>query len=152
MTLQNRRRARLVRVTALVASAVGGAVLSLGATTAQAATPGSTPASAVRAALPPGVVPLNDSEPCPSATLCLYRDYGNRGPAYGIGAGYNVNLRDLPMAGGGTAADNVSSWVNNTDSVALLLDENGPARPVFPGQHLQEPPELNDSVDLVVWP
>ena len=111
-------------------------------------------AAEARAALPPGVVQLGDGEPCPPATLCLYRDYGNTGPAYGIGAGYNVNLNDLPMSGGaaGTAADNVSSWVNNTGSVGLLIDEDGPSRPLFPGQQLQEPPEYNDTVDLVVWP
>lgn len=151
MTTEHRRYARLARVAAMAASAVAAAVLPLSAGAAYAA----APAPSTRAALPPGVVQLNNSEPCPLHTLCLYRDYGNQGPAYGIGAGHNVNLNDLPMAGGpnSTAANNVSSWVNNTERPAVLIDENGPVvRLLHPRQSLQEPPQLNDSVDLVVWP
>lgn len=125
-------------------------VAAIGAT----ASAGPPATAAARQPLPPGVVALGDGEPCPPGTLCLYRDYGRQGPAYGIGAGYSVDLRELPMAGrGGTAADNVSSWVNNTGSPALLVDESGGGRfrPLFPGQELEEPLELNDSVDRVHW-
>ncbi|MGW0733118.1 peptidase inhibitor family I36 protein [Streptomyces sp. NPDC002851] len=143
MTTRHRRHTRLARLTAMAAAAVAAAMLPLSAGTAHAA------------ALPPGVIQLHDGEPCPPATLCLYRDYGNQGPAYGIGAGYDVNLNDLPMGGGNgyTAANNVSSWVNNTESPALLIDDDGQTvRPLHPHQWLQEPPPYNDSVDLVVWP
>ncbi|MGW7514844.1 peptidase inhibitor family I36 protein [Streptomyces sp. NPDC054796] len=151
MTIIHRRRARLVRTTVMAAAAVVAAVLPVSAGVAHAAEP---EAAAPQAALPPGVVQLGDSEPCPPATLCLYRDYGNKGPAYGIGAGYNVDLKQLPMAGGSssTAANNVSSWVNNTGAVGILVDEDGPTRPLFPSQQLQEPPQFNDTVDLVAWP
>lgn len=101
--------------------------------------------------LPPGVVQLNDGEACPQGTLCLYQHYGRRGPAYGIGAGYTVHLKDLPM-GNGTAANNVSSWVNNTASLAELVDtDNDNTRPLFPGQSLEEPSSTNDTVDVVCW-
>ncbi|MEV4071205.1 peptidase inhibitor family I36 protein [Nonomuraea fuscirosea] len=109
---------------------------------------------AVAAQLPPGVIQLGDGEPCPPGTLCLYRDYGFSGPAYGIGAGYVVDLHWLPMPGSGgpTAADNVSSWANRTAGVAVLVDaQSGHTRPLFPGQHLEEPLPLNDTVDRVVW-
>ncbi|GAA4311940.1 hypothetical protein BJY14_003124 [Actinomadura luteofluorescens] len=54
--------------------------------------------------------------------------------------------------GDGTAADNVSSWVNNTHSMAVLIDANeGKARPLYAGQSLEEPPSDNDTVDLVDW-
>ncbi|GAB2783194.1 peptidase inhibitor family I36 protein [Streptomyces daliensis] len=150
MTTNHRNRAtRLARTTVRAAAAVAAVVLPLGAGVAHAAQ-----AAGPEGALPPGVVKLNDGEPCPSATLCLYRDYGNQGPAYGIGAGYNVDLKQLPMEGGNgsSAANNVSSWVNNTGSVGLLIDEDGPTRPLFPSQQLQEPPQFNDTVDLVAWP
>ncbi|MGW2307736.1 peptidase inhibitor family I36 protein [Actinomadura luteofluorescens] len=136
----------LVTTTALAAcsTAFGPAI----STAAQAATVTTRPALAD---LPPGVVKLNDAEGCPPATLCLYQHYNRRGPAYGIGAGYRVDLTDLPM-GDGTAADNVSSWVNNTHSMAVLIDANeGKARPLYAGQPLEEPPSDNDTVDLVDW-
>ena len=65
--------------------------------------------------LPPGVVKLGDGENCPPGTFCLYRDYQRKGPAYGIGAGYDVDLSKLNMS------KTVSSWVNNTQSNALLI-------------------------------
>ncbi|MFI0372240.1 peptidase inhibitor family I36 protein [Actinomadura sp. 1N219] len=119
---------------------------------ATTATPAASAAAApARLDLPPGVIKLNDSERCPMATLCLYQHYNRRGPAYGIGAGYQVDLRELPM-NGGTAANNVSSWVNNTDTLAVLIDEDtGTARPLFPRQQLEEPPPYNDTVDQVDW-
>ncbi|MEV0668295.1 peptidase inhibitor family I36 protein [Actinomadura luteofluorescens] len=136
----------LVTTTALAAcAAMTGPAVS---TAAQAATVTSRPALAD---LPPGVIKLNDAEGCPPVTLCLYQHYKRQGPAYGIGAGYRVDLNDLPM-GNGTAADNVSSWVNNTHSVAVLIDANeGKARPLYPGRPLEEPPSDNDTVDLVDW-
>ncbi|MFF9569118.1 peptidase inhibitor family I36 protein [Streptomyces sp. NPDC014685] len=147
MTARRTMSARLARV-AVVATTVVGSLLPLGAGVAHAA-----PGSGI--ALPPGVVALNDGEPCPPATLCLYRDYNNRGPAYGIGAGYDVDLRDLPMQGGvhgPTAANEVSSWVNNTHDLATLADLEGhQLRPLFPGQSLQEPATENDTVDFVHW-
>ncbi|TMR92373.1 peptidase inhibitor family I36 protein [Nonomuraea basaltis] len=114
------------------------------------------PAAAAPAhALPPGVIQLGPSEPCPPATLCLYRDYGRSGPAYGIGAGYSVDLNDLPMPGGlgdSSAANNISSWVNNAQGLAVLIDrKSGQARPLFPGQPIEEPPPYNDTVDEVDW-
>lgn len=65
--------------------------------------------------LPPGVVKLNDGEKCPPRTLCLYRDHHCQGPAYGIRAGYDVNLSKLNMS------KDVSWWVNGTESTALLI-------------------------------
>ncbi|SNR95854.1 peptidase inhibitor family I36 protein [Actinomadura mexicana] len=136
----------LVATTALAACAtVTGPAVT---TAAQAATVTTQPA---QADLPPGVVQLDDAEGCPPATLCLYQHYKRQGPAYGIGAGYKVALKALPM-GNGTAANNVSSWVNNTHSLAVLIDEdNGKARPLYPGQPLEEPTSDNDTVDLVDW-
>ena len=105
--------------------------------------------------LPPGVIRLNDGEVCPPSTLCLYRDYGNSGPAYGIGAGYVVNLGMLPMpggVGGPTAANNVSSWVNNTGFSAFLVDaDQSLVRSFYPQQSMAEPIGTNDSVDVVAW-
>lgn len=141
---------RLARGTAVAAAAVATAVLPLGAGAAHATT-----APVPGAALPPGVVQLNDGDPCPPATLCLYRDYGHRGPAYGIGAGYQVDLSMLPMSGGvhgSTAANEVSSWVNNTGSDAMLFTLGSrQVRPLFPGQSLQETPATNDTVDFIAW-
>ncbi|MEU4827221.1 peptidase inhibitor family I36 protein [Actinomadura citrea] len=136
----------LVSTTALAACAT---VTGLAASTAaQAATATTRPA---QADLPPGVVQLDDAEGCPPATLCLYQHYNRQGPAYGIGAGYPVNLNSLPM-GNRTAANNVSSWVNNTHSLAVLIDaDKDKARPLYPGQPLEEPPSDNDTVDLVNW-
>ncbi|MFE1315795.1 peptidase inhibitor family I36 protein [Streptomyces sp. NPDC058755] len=143
-----RRPLTLARATAAAAAAAAALLLPLSAAPANAA-------AAPAAALPPGVIHLEDSEPCPPATLCLYRDYGRQGPAYGIGAGYYVDLRRLPMpggVGGPSAADNVSSWVNNTGYAALLIDEEDQQdRPLFPGQYLEEPPPTNDTVDVVRW-
>ena len=103
------------------------------------------------AALPPGVIPLNDGEFCPPSTLCLYQHYGRRGLAYGIGAGCRVDLHWLPM-GDGAAANNVSSWVNNTESDAWLVDSDNDVRRILPaGQSLEEPAERNDTVDQIEW-
>jgi predicted small secreted protein len=116
-----------------------------------AAQAAAVPARQAAAELPPGVVQLNDGEQCPPATLCLYRDYNRQGPAYGIGAGYRVDLRQLPM-GDATAANNISSWVNHAGGVAMLIDaDRGEARPLPPGRPLEEPPSDNDTVDLVAW-
>ncbi|WP_424528189.1 peptidase inhibitor family I36 protein [Sphaerisporangium viridialbum] len=108
--------------------------------------------------LPPGVVKLTDGEQCPAKTLCLYRDYGHKGPAYGIGAGHQVDLSKLPMAGGvagrPSAANNISSWVNNTDYKAKLINIDPPAlsRSLRKGRSLEEPAATNDTVDRVDWP
>ncbi|TDD02771.1 hypothetical protein E1292_22775 [Nonomuraea deserti] len=134
--------ARLLTGAAVATAAVGALGLPAAAAPAQV--------------LPPDVIRLGPGEPCPPATLCLYRDYGRNGPAYGIGAGHDVDLRALPMpsgVGGPSAADNVSSWVNATHSVALLIDRDGSLpRPLFPHRPLEEPPASNDSVDVVAWP
>ncbi|NUT08962.1 MAG: hypothetical protein HOQ38_00700 [Nonomuraea sp.] len=138
-----------MRSTPLVRMLTGAAVLTFAGALAVPA------ASAAAWPLPPGVVALGPGEPCPSATLCLYRDYDRSGPAYGIGAGYDVDLDDLPMpggVGGPSAANNVSSWVNDTSHPALLIDRDEPrGRPLFPGQPLEEPPYTNDTVDEVRW-
>ncbi|MBD0672632.1 hypothetical protein [Streptomyces sp. CBMA156] len=105
------------------------------------------------ASLPPGVVKLNDGEPAPEKTLTLYRDYGHKGPAYGIGAGYSVNLDDLPMKGTNgstTASKNISSWVNTTDSDAVLIDDKD-KRTLKSGDSLEEPAKKNDSVTSIAW-
>ncbi|MEU7856108.1 peptidase inhibitor family I36 protein [Nonomuraea sp. NPDC049141] len=113
--------------------------------------PAAHAATTAPAAFPPGVIQLSDGEPCPPATLCLYQHYMRRGPAYGIGAGYRVDLRWLPM-GGRSAANNVSSWVNNTESDAVLVDDDDDVRRILPaGESLEEPPEHNDTVDVVDW-
>ncbi|MET9658930.1 peptidase inhibitor family I36 protein [Streptomyces sp. NPDC006510] len=146
MTTSFQRPNRLARVAAAAAATAAAAIVLL---------PGTATANSAAGHLPPGVVQLLDGEPCPPATLCLYRDYGNQGPAYGIGAGYHVDLRDLPMSGGvngPTAANEASSWVNNTDHLALLVDMDKAAiRLLFPHQFLQEPPQTNDTVDMVHW-
>lgn len=143
------QRPHLARTAAALAVAATAVVLPWTITTAHAAV---TP----QAAAPPGVVKLADSEACPPATLCLYRDYRRRGPAYGIGAGYIINLSKLPLAGGqggnNTAADNISSWVNNTASAARLTDtETGVTRTLNAGGSLEEPSANNDTVDVVSW-
>lgn len=119
-------------------------------TVAQAASPQGAFVQAQ--SLPPGVVRLNDGETCPSAMLCLYRHYGRTGTAYGILPGHNVDLSDLPMDDGTTAADNISSWVNNTDSTALLIAINSSStRQLSAHQSLEEPDSTNDTVDDVAW-
>ena len=140
----------------LLTSALGLAAIvttTVGSVDARAAVAQGVAAQA--ASLPPGVVQLHDGETCPPATLCLYRDYGRKGPAYGIGAGFQVSLRQLPMApgaGGTTAANNVSSWVNNTHGIAVLIDlDRRITRHLRPGQSLEEPRETNDTVDVVSW-
>ncbi|WP_149181788.1 peptidase inhibitor family I36 protein [Streptomyces sp. TRM49041] len=151
MTTTRKRRPRTARLAGLAAAVLAAAALPLGAGAPSAV---AAPADAEAAPLPPGVVKLNDGEPCPIGTLCLYRDYNFSGPAYGIGAGYEVDLRHLPMAGapGGSAADNVSSWVDYTGSPAFLRDDDtGLTRSLFPNQRLQEPSALNDTVDRVFW-
>lgn len=152
MSTLSKRRTGIARTAGALATAVAALALPFGTGAAHAAAP---TASRADWALPPGVIKLQDGEPCPPATLCLYRDYGNAGPAYGIGAGFNVDLRNLPMLGSGgpTAANNVSSWVNHTASSAVLVDiESQQLRPLSPGQELQEPPLSNDTVDAVGWP
>lgn len=152
MTNTQKRRTRNVRMAGLAAAALAAVALPLGMGAASAV---AAPADAEAAHLPPGVIKLNDSEPCPIGTLCLYRDYNFSGPAYGIGAGYEVDLRELPMEGapGGSAADNVSSWVNYTGTPAFLYDNDmGLTRPLFLNQRLQEQPNTNDTVDRVFWP
>lgn len=149
----------LVRTTAALAATATALVLPWSvSSTAAHAEPMRSEASQAQAALPPGVVRLEDGENCPSATLCLYRDTGRRGPAYGIGAGYDVDLKELPITGGvggsTSAANNVSSWVNNTASIAQLIDvdtEPPTARTLGAGQPLEESATTNDTVDKVRW-
>ncbi|MFG2908638.1 hypothetical protein ACGF13_26665 [Kitasatospora sp. NPDC048286] len=105
------------------------------------------------AQLPPGVVKLTDGETAPPKTLAIYRDSNRKGPAYGIGAGFAVNLSDLPMDGhNGTksASKNISSWVNNTDSDAVLIDDTG-KRTLQANSTLEESSATNDSVTRVEW-
>ncbi|SEG67271.1 hypothetical protein SAMN04489712_108270 [Thermomonospora echinospora] len=128
-----------------------GAVLGVAAAALLLAPTAAFSATQAPQALPAGVVKLNDGEGCPSMTLCLYRDYDRRGPAYGIGAGYTVDLSQLPM-GSGTAANNISSWVNMTRYTAALIDrDKNRIRLLLPGESLEEPMSSNDSVDEVSW-
>jgi hypothetical protein len=57
----------------------------------------------------------------------------------------------MPGGRSDTAADNVSSWVNDTSYAAELLDLTASPRALFPGQNLEEPPSRNDTVDFVHW-
>ncbi|GAA3159948.1 MULTISPECIES: peptidase inhibitor family I36 protein [Nonomuraea] len=130
--------------------------LLTGLAVAAAVTATALPAQAApRLALPEGVFRLADGQPCPWATLCLYRDYNRSGPAYGVRAGYDVDLFDLPMpggVGGPTAANNVSSWVNRTGSTAVLVDlRRLRIRLLLPGRSIEEPPGDNDTVDFLRW-
>ncbi|GAB2941808.1 peptidase inhibitor family I36 protein [Nonomuraea fastidiosa] len=130
--------------------------LLTGLAVAAAVTATTLPAQAApRLALPKGVFRLADGQPCPRATLCLYRDYNRSGPAYGVRAGSDVDLFDLPMpggVGGPTAANNVSSWVNRTGSTAVLVDlRRLRIRLLFPWQSIEEPPGDNDTVDFLRW-
>jgi hypothetical protein len=128
-----------------------GAILAAAAATALL--PFTTPTFADQSAdaLPAGVIKLSDGETCPTATLCLYRDYGRSGPAYGIGAGYTVDLSELPM-GVRTAANNISSWANQTQHTAVLVDhDDSRTRPLTSGQSMEEPMGNNDSVDEISW-
>ncbi|WP_018654503.1 peptidase inhibitor family I36 protein [Actinomadura flavalba] len=125
----------------------------LTATAATALLAPATPATATApGVLPPGITALPDSAPCPANRLCLYRDYGRRGPAYAIPAGRWTNLSNLPMAtGNGTAADNVSSWHNTTRATAVLANAPDDGRLLPRGTALEEPAASNDTVDHVLW-
>ncbi|MFE3492743.1 hypothetical protein ACFXOS_06470 [Streptomyces sp. NPDC059175] len=98
--------------------------------------------------LPAGVVVIEGSE-CPPATLGLWKHYGRKGPAYGIGAGYMVALSELP-ADGGSMTRNVSSWVNLTQSDAKLISSKG-TRVLKAGESLEEPAEHNDTAERIEW-
>ncbi|WP_019629788.1 peptidase inhibitor family I36 protein [Actinomadura atramentaria] len=127
---------------AVTATAAG--ALALGALPAAASASPARP-------LPHGVVRLADSRPCPRAVLCLYRDYGRSGPAYAVRPGYPVELSRLPMSGR-TAANNVSSWVNNTRWRVVLVDtDRHTAHVVGPRSGYEEPWSNNDTEDLVLW-
>ncbi|GAA3790780.1 hypothetical protein GCM10022226_07250 [Sphaerisporangium flaviroseum] len=138
-----------------VAAVAAMTTFSFPAATAMAEPVGDTPVTDTP--LPAGVVKLGDGEQCPTKTLCVYRDYGRSGPAYGIGAGYHVDLNKLPITGGvagrPSEANNVSSWVNNTGSKAKLIniDTPGLIRSLKPGRSLEEPTVTNDTVDTVDW-
>lgn len=126
--------------------AAGAAALFLAAGTAS---------TALASAPPSGAVRLADSASCPFNSLCLYRDYAFEGPGYSIPAGYPTDLHYVPMPGGvggsSSAANNVSSWINNTGYTVRLIDYEGVDRVLYPGSSLEESPETNDSVDAIDW-
>lgn len=100
--------------------------------------------------LPNGVVEIKpEGSPCPPKTLGLWRHYNCGGEGYGIGAGFEVDLSQLPISGG-NMSKNVSSWVNNTDSNAKLISKSG-TRILRAGDKLEEPKEHNDTVERVAW-
>lgn len=100
--------------------------------------------------LPPGVVQITpDGAPCPPKTLGLYRHYNCQGTGYGIGAGFEVDLSQLPLPGGGSMSKNVSSWVNLTDSDAKLIGKG--ERILKAGEKLEEPAGYNDTVERIDW-
>jgi hypothetical protein len=104
-------------------------------------------------ALPPGVMKLNEGEPCPPKTLCMYEHPDFKGVAYGVGAGYSVNLSDLACEGcawGPTMAKNVSSWNNGTDSTAELIEEGGKSTKLGPGETINRGP-TEDKIVKIVW-
>ncbi|WP_326637228.1 peptidase inhibitor family I36 protein [Streptosporangium sp. NBC_01755] len=114
-----------------------------------------TAAAQQSSTLPPRVIQLEENASCPFNSLCLYRDYGFNGPGYSIPAGYPTDLNNVPMPGGvggtSTAANNVSSWINNTGYYVQLIDYEGAERTLYPGYSLEEPPDTNDSVDAIDW-
>ncbi|MFI0372241.1 hypothetical protein ACH35V_30630 [Actinomadura sp. 1N219] len=127
--------------------------VAMAAFTTTAAAPGTAHAGPVPrgGGLPPGVVKLAPSATCPKAMLCLYRFFRHKGPAYGIFARYRVALKDLPMDGG-TAANSISSWQNNTHATAVLTDERtGHTQRLAPGQRLEDLPPHDDIIDHVDW-
>ncbi|MCX4629340.1 MULTISPECIES: hypothetical protein [unclassified Streptomyces] len=100
--------------------------------------------------LPPGVVQiLPEGSPCPPKTLGLYQHYSCQGPGYGIGAGFDVDLAQLPIPGGGSMSKNVSSWVNLTDSDVKLIGKG--ERILKAGEKLEEPSGYNDTVQRIAW-
>lgn len=147
-------RARIVRAAVGVAAVAAAVVIPAGTAAADPSVSDTAAAADSRAYLPPGVHRLRDGQECPAYLLCLYRDYGNSGPAYGIEPRHVAKLRHLPMPGGvngNVAANEVSSWVNNTPFPVLLVDEDEDVgRPLGPGESLQEPARYNDTVDLVI--
>ncbi|MGJ6960799.1 peptidase inhibitor family I36 protein [Streptosporangium sp. G11] len=147
------RHPHLARTVTGLATAVVTLLLTSGSGSAAAA---SAPAAERRApALPPRVVQLEANVECPFNSLCLYRDYGFSGPGYSIPAGYPTDLEDVPMPGGvggsSTAANNVSSWLNNTGYYVQLIDYAGSDRTLPPYHSLEESLETNDSVDAIDW-
>ncbi len=142
------RTARAVGVLAAVAAAMAGPIGF--ASSAQAAP--AIGAVAQQRVLPPGVVKLNDGEPCPTMSLCLYRDYFS-GPSYAIAEGYEVNLHDLPCdacAFGPSMAENVSSWINLTTWTAVLTEGDGRWTPLPSDNSLIGGPS-EDRVVKVTW-
>lgn len=180
------RRTRTGRVrTAAAMAAAAAALLPFGGGTAEAAAPAGSvaapvapvapvtsaesAASAAPAAasapavpaeapdLPEGVVTLADG-PCPKGMLCLYRDINRGFPAYAIREGHDVDLRKVPMKGvsSDTAANNVSSWNNNTGSRVRLVDDGTRTvrtlRPLDSQEEtLRGPHVTNDTVDRITW-
>lgn len=104
------------------------------------------------AELPPGVVKIDEGS-CPPGTLCVWRDVNRKGPGYGIGAGYNVDLSQLPIEGGvggtNTMAKNASSWHNRTESTAKLIGID--TRELNPDDSIEEDAQHNDTVEEVEW-
>lgn len=144
------RAARTAGVLAAVAAVLAGPVGF--ASSAQAA-PAPGTAVTMQETLPPGVIKLRDSEPCPTMSLCLYRDQGLSGEAYAIAEGYDVDLNDLPCdscSWGPSMANNVSSWNNRTTWTAILIEGNGRWTPLHPGQILNDGPS-EDKVVKVAW-
>lgn len=135
------RRSTLARTAAAVTAT---AALLLPLATAHAS-------AAPARALPDGVVQLGDGQACPSALLCMYRDYNYQGPAYGVSICHDINLYDLPMSGGNgtSAAKNISSWMNNNSRDAILWKGDDIVWGVHAGQGFNEHPETNDTVDRV---
>lgn len=147
------RHPHLARTLTGLAGAAATLLLVSGSGSAAAS---AAPAAERRAPAPPSrVVQLEADVECTPNSLCLYRDYGFNGPGYSIPAGYWTDLNDVPMPGGvggsSTAANNVSSWINNTGYSVQLIDHAGAERTLPPYHSLEESLETNDSVDLVGW-
>ncbi len=147
------RRPHLTRTVTGLAGAAATLLLASGSGSAAAS---AAPAAELRAPAPPSrVVQLEADAECTFNSLCLYRDYGFNGPGYSIPAGYPTDLNDVPMPGGvggsSVAANNVSSWINNTGYSVLLVDYAGTERTLPPYHSLEESLETNDSVDAIDW-
>ncbi|MFF3438923.1 peptidase inhibitor family I36 protein [Streptosporangium sp. NPDC002721] len=147
------RRPHLVRTLTGLAGAAATLILVSGSGSGSAAASSAPAAEPRLPAPPPRVVQLDDNVECAFNSLCLYRDYGFSGPGYSVPAGYPTDLSEVPMPGTptSTAANNVSSWINNTGYSVRLIDHSGTDRILPPYHSLEESLETNDTVDAVDW-
>ncbi len=100
--------------------------------------------------LPLGTVPVTSGS-CVPKTLCMWQKPNRQGVGYGVGAGYDLDLAQLPVNEDNTMRKNVSSWHNGTDGDAELVAENGSIRTLPAGMSLEEPTEHDKTVVKIRW-